>query len=82
MFPFSASLNYITAAFFSNEDVAGTVTGFGAPILGFMTGAFVETPKIVLFPNSFPTAGGYARDFLLWDFIPLTHGINAIREEV
>lgn len=80
MFPFSASLNYITAAFFSNEDVAGTVTGFGAPILGFMTGAFVEAPKIVIFPNSFPTASGYARDFLLWDFIPLTHGINAIRE--
>jgi ABC-type multidrug transport system permease subunit len=80
MFPFSASLNYITAAFFSNEDVAGTVTGFGAPILGFMTGAFVEAPNIVILPNIFPMASGYARDLLLWDFIPLTHGINAIRE--
>ncbi|MFX0084633.1 MAG: ABC transporter permease [Candidatus Hodarchaeota archaeon] len=80
MFPFAASLNYITAAFFSDENVAGTVTGFGAPILGFMTGAFVDAPKIVLLHNSFPTAGGLARDFLLWDLIPLTHGINAIRE--
>jgi ABC-2 type transport system permease protein len=80
MFPFAASLNYITAAFFSDENVAGTVTGFGAPILGFMTGAFVDAPKIILFYNSFPTAGGLMRDFLLWDLIPLTHGINAIRE--
>jgi len=80
MFPFSASLNYITAAFFSDENVAGTVTGFGAPILGFMTGAFVDTPKIVLFRNSFPIASGMARDFLLWDLIPLTHGVNAIRQ--
>jgi len=80
LFPFAASLNYITAAFFSDEDVSGSVTGFGAPILGFMSGAFVEIPKIVLFPKAFPTASGMTRDFLLWDLLPLTHGVNAIRQ--
>ncbi|MFX1515897.1 MAG: ABC transporter permease [Promethearchaeota archaeon] len=80
LFPFAASLNYITAAFFSDEDVSGTVTGFGAPVLGFMSGAFVEIPKIILIPNSFPTSSGVTRDFLLWDLLPLTHGVNAIRK--
>ncbi|MFW9904827.1 MAG: ABC transporter permease, partial [Candidatus Thorarchaeota archaeon] len=80
LFPFAASINYITAAFFSDEDVSGTVTGFGAPILGFMSGAFVEIPKIVLIPHSFPTSSGLTRDFLLWDLLPLTHGVNAIRQ--
>ena len=80
LFPFAISINYITAAFFSDEDVSGTVTGFGAPILGFMSGAFVEIPKITLIPNAFPTFGGLMRDFLLWDLLPLTHGVNAIRQ--
>lgn len=80
LFPFAASLNYITAAFFSDEDVSGSVTGFGAPVLGFMSGAFVEIPKIVLIPKAFPTASGMMRDFLLWDLLPLTHGVNAIRQ--
>ncbi|MFX0205681.1 MAG: ABC transporter permease [Candidatus Hodarchaeota archaeon] len=80
LFPFAASINYITAALFSDEDVSGTVTGFGAPILGFMSGAFVEIPRIVLIPHSFPTSGGMTRDFLLWDLLPLTHGVNAIRQ--
>ena len=80
LFPFAASINYITAALFSDEDVSGTVTGFGAPVLGFMSGAFVEIPKIVLIPQSFPTSGGMMRDFLLWDLLPLTHGVNAIRQ--
>ncbi|MFX1507647.1 MAG: ABC transporter permease [Promethearchaeota archaeon] len=80
LFPFAASINYITAALFSDEDVSGTVTGFGAPILGFMSGAFVEIPRIVLIPHSFPTSGGMTRDFLLWDLLPLTHCVNAIRQ--
>jgi ABC-2 type transport system permease protein len=80
LFPFSASITYLTAAFFSNEDVAGTVTGFGAPILGFMSGAFVEIPEIVLIQNGIPLANGMFRDFLLWDLLPLTHGVNAIKK--
>ena len=45
-----------------------------------MSGAFVEIPQIILIPNSFPTSGGVMRDFLLWDLLPLTHGVNAIRQ--
>jgi hypothetical protein len=45
-----------------------------------MSGSFIEVPKIVLFPNSFPTASGFPRDFLLWDLLPLTHTVNALRQ--
>ncbi|MHA1977573.1 MAG: ABC transporter permease [Candidatus Hodarchaeales archaeon] len=78
--PFSASLTYATTAFFSNEDVVGTILGFGGPFLGFMSGAFIEVPKIVIAPNFLPTASGISRDFLIWDFLPLTHTVSALRQ--
>lgn len=80
IFPFSASLLYATTAFLSNEDVVGTVLGFGAPFIGFMSGAFIEVPKIVILAKSFPTASGFPRDFLIWDLLPLTHTVNALRQ--
>ena len=80
IFPFSAALVYATTAFLSNEDVVGTVLGFGAPFIGFMSGSFIEVPKIVLFESSFPTASGFPRDFLIWDLLPLTHTVNALRQ--
>ena len=80
IFPFSVALLYLTTAFLSNEDVVGTVLGFGAPFIGFMSGAFIEVPKIVLLAKSFPTASGFPRDFLIWDLLPLTHTVNALRQ--
>ncbi|MFX1285940.1 MAG: ABC transporter permease [Promethearchaeota archaeon] len=80
IFPFCLFLVYISTAFLSNEDVVGNVLGFGAPFIAFMSGAFIETPKIILIPTIFPTASGYPRDFLLWDLIPLTHTANALRQ--
>ncbi|MFX0050092.1 MAG: ABC transporter permease [Candidatus Hermodarchaeota archaeon] len=80
IFPFCLSLLYISTAFISNEDVVGNVLGFGAPFIAFMSGAFIEVPKIILFPRIFPTASGYPRDFLLWDLLPLTHTANALRQ--
>ncbi|MHA1940164.1 MAG: ABC transporter permease [Candidatus Hodarchaeales archaeon] len=80
IFPFSAALTYFTTAFLSNEDVVGTILGFGAPFIGFMSGAFIEVPKIIILPNFIPTASGMARDFLIWDLIPLTHTVNALRQ--
>jgi ABC-2 type transport system permease protein len=80
LFPFSASLTYVTTAFLSNEDVVGTILGFGGPFLGFMSGSFIEVPKFVLLANSFPTASGILRDFLIWDLLPLTHTVNALRQ--
>lgn len=79
IFPFSLFLVYISSAFLSNEDVVGNILGFGAPFIAFMSGAFIEVPKIVLISRIFPTASGYLRDFLLWDLLPLTHTVNALR---
>ena len=79
IFPFSLFLVYISTAFLSNEDVVGNVLGFGAPFIAFMSGAFIEVPKLILIPRIFPTASGYLRDFLLWDLLPLTHTVNALR---
>ncbi|PWI47855.1 hypothetical protein CEE45_09435 [Candidatus Heimdallarchaeota archaeon B3_Heim] len=78
--PFSASLIYLTTAVFSNEDVVGTILGFGGPFLGFMSGAFIEVPQIVIVKKFIPTASGIARDFLIWDFLPLTHTVSALRQ--
>jgi ABC-2 type transport system permease protein len=80
IFPFSAALTYAVVAFLSNEDVVGTVLGFGAPFIGFMSGAFIEVPKIIILPAFLPTASGMTRDLLIWDLIPLTHTVNALRQ--
>ncbi len=80
IFPFCLFLVFISTAFLSNEDVVGNVLGFGAPFIAFMSGAFIEIPKVILIPGIFPTSSGYPRDFLLWDFLPLTHTANALRQ--
>jgi ABC-2 type transport system permease protein len=82
IFPFCLFLLYITTAFFSNEDVVGSILGFGAPFCAFMSGAFIDIPKFVLIPKIFPTASGFPRDFLLWDLLPLTHTVNALRQVI
>lgn len=78
--PFNAVLIYLTTAFFHDEMTIGTVLGFGAPLIAFATGAFTTLPHLVIFPDFFPTASGIPRDFLIWDFLPLTHIINALRD--
>ncbi|MHA1996331.1 MAG: ABC transporter permease, partial [Candidatus Hodarchaeales archaeon] len=78
--PFSAGLLYMTTAVFSNEDVVGTILGFGGPFLGFMSGAFIEVPKFVIARKLLPTASGMPRDFLIWDLLPLTHTVTALRQ--
>ena len=80
IFPFCLFLVFISTAFLSNEDVVGNVLGFGAPFLAFMSGAFIEVPKFILIPQIFPTASGYPRDFQLWDLLPITHTVNALRQ--
>jgi hypothetical protein len=47
-----------------------------------MSGAFIDIPKFVLIPKIFPTASGFPRDFLLWDLLPLTHTVNALRQVI
>lgn len=79
-FPFLLFLVFLSTAFLSNEDVVGNVLGFGAPFIAFMSGAFIEVPKVILIPQIFPTASGYLRDFQLWDLLPITHTVNALRQ--
>jgi len=47
--------------------------------IAFMSGAFMEVPAIILFQASFPTPSGLMRDFGLWDLVPTTHTVNALR---
>lgn len=76
--PFSAGISYLAAAFFSDQDVAGGVTGFATPVLGFASGAFVPSPPFPLLEKVIPVRPGVWRDLQLWDLSPLTHAINAL----
>lgn len=76
---FTTALGFIIASFFSSPDTAGQSTGFLMTPLAFMSGAFMDTPAITLMANFFPTASGLRRDFILWDLLPTTHSVNALR---
>ncbi len=77
--PFTLALAYLAAAFFHDENVIGNILGFGSPVIGFASGAFISLPQIVIIPNLLPTPSNMTRDFLIWDLLPLTHSVNAIR---
>jgi ABC-2 type transport system permease protein len=77
--PFTIALSYLAAAFFYDESTIGMILGFGSPVIAFASGAFTILPHLVLMPEVFPTPSGIARDFLIWDLLPLTHCINAAR---
>lgn len=76
---FSLSLSFLSAAIFSTPESAGSSTGFFVMPICFATGSLLSIPDICLIPQIFPTASGMTRDFLLWDFIPATHIVNAVR---
>ncbi|UCG01235.1 MAG: ABC transporter permease [Candidatus Heimdallarchaeota archaeon] len=76
---FTLGLTFVAAAVFTSPDAAGMAIGFGVTPLAFASGAFMDAPKITLIPDSFPTATGALRDFTLWDLLPSTHAISALR---
>jgi ABC-2 type transport system permease protein len=76
---FTLGLTFVTAAVFTSPDAAGMAIGFGVTPLAFASGAFMDVPKITLIPNFFPTATGALRDFTIWDLLPSTHAISALR---
>jgi len=76
---FSTALGFIFAGIFKSSEAAGQSAGFVIAPLAFMSGAFMETPTITLIPDAFPTASGIPRDFILWDLLPSTHAMNALR---
>jgi ABC-2 type transport system permease protein len=76
---FALGITFVAGAIFSSPDTAGQSIGFGVTPLAFASGAFMDVPKITLLANAFPTATGAMRDFTIWDLLPSTHAINALR---
>ncbi|MFX1284133.1 MAG: ABC transporter permease [Promethearchaeota archaeon] len=76
---FTTALGFLLAGIFKSSDTAGQSAGFLMTPLAFMSGAFMETPTITILPGIFPTASGLQRDFILWDILPSTHAVNALR---
>ncbi|MHA2107309.1 MAG: ABC transporter permease [Candidatus Hodarchaeales archaeon] len=76
---FTTGLGFVLAGIFTSSDTAGQSSGFLMTPIAFMSGAFMEVPTITLFPSVIPTASGIPRDFILWDIIPTTHTVNALR---
>jgi len=76
---FTTGLGFVLAGVFTSSDTAGQSSGFLMTPIAFMSGAFMEVPTITLFPRVIPTASGIPRDFILWDIIPTTHTVNALR---
>ncbi len=76
---FTTGLGFVLAGIFTSPDTAGQSSGFLMTPIAFMSGAFMEIPTITLFSNAIPTAAGISRDFILWDIIPTTHTVNALR---
>ncbi|MFX0120966.1 MAG: ABC transporter permease [Promethearchaeota archaeon] len=76
---FTTALGFLLAGIFKSSDTAGQSAGFLMTPLAFMSGAFLEAPTITILPRSFPTASGLPRDFVLWDILPSTHAVNALR---
>ncbi|MHA2247906.1 MAG: ABC transporter permease [Candidatus Hodarchaeales archaeon] len=76
---FTTALGFLLAGIFKSSDTAGQSAGFLMTPLAFMSGAFMEAPAITILPKIFPTASGLPRDFILWDLLPSTHAVNALR---
>lgn len=76
---FTAALSFFIASFFKSSDAAGQSSGFLMTPIAFMSGAFMDVPAITIFQASFPTPSGLMRDFGLWDLVPTTHTVNALR---
>ncbi len=71
-------LSFSAAALFNTSDTAGSIIGTSSSIIGFASGTFFAMPKIVIIKNALPFTSG-SPDFLLWDILPWTHAVNAMR---
>lgn len=71
-------LSFSGAAIFKSSDTAGTAIGTSSSIIGFASGTFFAMPKIVIIRNILSFTSG-SPDFLLFDILPWTHAVNALR---
>ncbi|UCE13273.1 MAG: ABC transporter permease [Candidatus Heimdallarchaeota archaeon] len=60
----------------TGENASGIAAILSAPI-GFLSGAFLPLPEVVLLPNFLPTGTGETRALQLWDFNPFSQVVRA-----
>jgi len=60
----------------TGENASGISAILSAPV-GFLSGAFLPLPEVVLIPDFFPTGTGEARALQLWDFNPFSQVVRA-----
>ena len=76
---FILGLGLIIAGFVEKAEASDALGSIIAAPVGFVSGSFMPLPHIVLIPNLIPIAGGETRGLEIWDFVPTTHAVNAIR---
>ncbi|UCG01234.1 MAG: ABC transporter permease [Candidatus Heimdallarchaeota archaeon] len=60
----------------TGENASGIAAFLSAP-LGFLSGAFLPLPEVVLIPDFLPTSIGETRALLLWDLNPFSQIVRA-----
>ena len=69
---------FLGAAVFNDTNTSGATLGFLTSIIALSSGAFIPMPDVVLIEGLLDFTSG-SPDFLLWDFLPWTHAVNALR---
>jgi len=71
-------LIFIVTALVKSGDSVGNLLGFSSSLLGFASNAFFQLPDVSLIPGLLKFSSG-SPDFLVWDILPWTHAVNAMR---
>ena len=69
---------FLGAAVFNNANTSGATLGFLTSIIALSSGSFIPMPDIVLIEDLLDFTSG-SPHFLIWDFLPWTHAVNALR---
>lgn len=69
---------FLGAAVFNNANTSGATLGFLTSIVALSSGSFIPMPDIVLIEDLLDFTSG-SPHFLIWDFLPWTHAVNALR---
>ena len=70
-------LGLIIAAIDRTGENASGISAFLSAPLGFLSGAFISLPEVVLIPNFLPTGTGETRALQLWDLNPFHQVVRA-----
>lgn len=71
-------LIFSIASLARNAGQSGIMLGFGTTLIAFLADAFFPMPAISIIPDIFSFTSG-SPDLLLWDILPWTHAVNALR---